>query len=121
VKEIMKRENTSEKKALKIIEKFDKERKKWAMYFHGKDPWDLSMYDLSLVIGRLAIDDAVGEILRTVRLPSFQTTSEAKRILMNEGLAERIKSDLMNFYSDVEVTVDDGIVTVHIRRSIKQQ
>jgi len=121
VKVIMKRENVSEREARKTIEKFDKERRKWAMYFHGKDPWDLSMYDLGLVIGRLTIDDAVDKILTTVKLPAFQTTAESKQILMNESLAAKVKSDLMNFYSDVEVSVEDHTVIVHIKRSLQQE
>lgn len=121
VRVVMKRENVPEMKALKMIEKFDKERRKWAIYFHGKDPWDLSMYDLGLVIGRLTIDDAVDRILSTVKLPSFQTSAESQQILMNESLAAKIKSDLMNFYHDVEVSVEDHTVVVHIRRSLKQE
>jgi cytidylate kinase len=121
VKIVRERENVSEKEALKTLEKLDKERRKWAMYFHGKDPWDMSMYDLSLVIGRLSIEDAVDEILVTARLPAFQTTPESQRILKNQSLAARVKSDLMNFYQDVEVSVENHTVVVHIKRSLKQE
>jgi len=121
VKVIMKREKVSKTVALKTIKKFDNERRKWAMYFHGKDPWELSLYDLGLVIGRLSVDDAVDKILTTVRLPSFQTTAESRKILANESLAARVKSDLMNFYSDVEVSVEDHTVVVHIKRSMAQE
>jgi cytidylate kinase len=121
VKEIMEQENISKKEARKSIEKFDKERKKWSMYFYGKDPWDFSMYDLGIVIGRLTIDDAVQKILTAVKLPSFQTSPESRKIIENESLAARIKSDLMNFYSDVEVSAESGTVTVHIKRSLKQE
>jgi len=91
------------------------------MYFHGKDPWELSLYDLGLVIGRLSVDDAVEKILTTVRLPSFQTTAESQRIIANACLAAKVKSDLMNFYSDVEVSVEDHTVVVHIQRSLAQE
>jgi cytidylate kinase len=121
VKVIMERENVPKTAALKTIKKFDKERRKWAMYFHGKDPWELSLYDLGLIIGQLSIDDAVDKILATVSLPAFQTTAESRRILANESLAARVKSDLMNFYSDVEVSVEDHTVVVHIKRSMAQE
>jgi cytidylate kinase len=121
VKIIMQRENISKAQALKTIKKFDNERRKWAMYFHGKDPWELNLYDLGLVIGRLSVDDAVDKILTTVHLPSFQTTAESRKILANESLASRVKSDLMNFYSDVEVSVEDHTVIVHIKRSLAQE
>ncbi|MEJ2166808.1 MAG: cytidylate kinase-like family protein [Desulfobacterales bacterium] len=121
VKVVMARENVSKAQALKTIKKFDKERRKWAMYFHGKDPWELGLYDLGLVIGTLSVDDAVDKILATVSLPSFQTTAESRRILANESLAAKVKSDLMNFYSDVEVSVEDHAVVVHIKRSMAQE
>ena len=121
VQVVQHREKISKTEALKIIKKFDKERKKWALYFHDKDPWDLSQYDLSLVIGRLTIDDAVEKVLSSVRLPSFQTTAESRQILLNESLAAKVKSDLMNFYSDVEVSVENHTVIVHLKRSLKQE
>lgn len=121
VKILTDRENISESEALKILKKFDKDRRKAAMYFHDRDPWDVNMYDLSMVIGRITIDDAVKAIIDTVKLPRFQTTPEAQQILMNHRIAAKVKSDLMNFYGDVEITVDDGTVVVHIKRSLKQE
>ena len=121
VKILMRRENITETEALKALEKYDKERKKWAVYFHDKDPWDLSLYDLGLVIGRLTIEDAVTKILNAVKLPSFQSTPELRQIFKNASLAAKIKSDLMNFYHDVEVSVEDHTVVVHIRRSLRQE
>lgn len=121
IKETMKQEKVSPKEALKIIEKFDRERKKWAMYFYGKDPWDLSLYDLGLVVGRLTVDDAVEKICSTVKLPVFQTSAASRKILENQNLAARIQSDLMNFYADIDVTADGGAITVHIQRSLKQE
>ena len=121
VKLLIEREKVSEKEALKIIEKSDKERRKWAICFHDKDPWDLSMYDLSLVIGRISIEAAVEEIITTAKLPAFQTTPESLRILQNQSLAARVKSDLMNFYHDVEVSVENHTVVVHIKRSLKME
>ena len=120
-REVIRQEKVTEKEALKIIEKFDKERRKWAMYFYDKNPWDLSMYDLGLVIGKLTIDDAVEKILTTVELPAFQTSEASRKVIENECLAAKIKSDLMNFYADVEVSAEDGVVTVHIQRSLKQE
>lgn len=121
IKEIVSREHVSVAQARKMIEKFDRDRKKWALYFHDQDPWDLSKYDLGLVIGGITVDDAVEKILDTVKLPSFQTTPESLRALARESLAARVKSDLMNFYADVEVSVENHTVIVHIERSLKQE
>jgi len=121
IKHMMEIRHVSEKEARKAIERFDAERKKWAKFFYGKDPWDINEYDLGLVIGRITVEDAIKKILETVKMPSFQITDEVKKILKDEYLAAKVKSDLMNFYSDVEVTADDGVVTIHLKRSIRQQ
>ncbi len=121
VKIEVEREKVSENEAKKNIKKFDKERKKWANYFYDKDPWNTSMYDLTLVIGGMSVDDAVKRILETVKLPAFQTTDESKLILKQNSLAAKIKSDLMNFYSDIEVSVDDSTIVVHIQRDLRQE
>jgi len=121
IDKIMTEEKVSRKEALKTIEKFDKERKKWAMYFYDKDPWDLGLYDLGIVIGRLTAEDAVDKILATVKLPTFQASAQSRKVLENEYMAAKIKSDLMNFYADVDVTAEDGTITVHVQRSLKQE
>ena len=117
----MDRDNVSKIEAQKKIKKFDKERKKWANYFYDKDPWNTSMYDLTLVIGGISVDDAVEKIIETVKLPGFQTTDESMEILKKNSLAAKIKSDLMNFYSDIEVSVEDHIIVVHIHRDLRQE
>ena len=42
-------------------------------------------------------------------------------MLENQSLAARVKSDLMNFYHDVEVSVENHTVVVHIKRSLKME
>ncbi len=121
VKIEMGRDKISESEAKKNIKKFDKERKKWARYFYDKDPWNTSMYDLTLVIGGMSVDDAVKRIVETVELPAFQTTDESMGILKKNSLAAKMKSDLMNFYSDIEVSVENHTIVVHIQRSVKQE
>ena len=56
-----------------------------------------------------------------MKLPSFQTTLESRKVLEDQSLAARIKSDLMNFYSDVEVSAQGGTITVRIERSLSQE
>ncbi len=121
VKIEVERKKVSENEAKKNIKKFDKERKKWADYFYDKDPWNTSMYDLALVIGGMSVDDAVQRIIETVKLPAFQTTEESKHILKQNSLAAKMKSDLMNFYSDIDVVVEDSNIVVRIERSLKQE
>ncbi|MEJ2101922.1 MAG: cytidylate kinase-like family protein [Desulfobacterales bacterium] len=118
---VMEKEKVSRKQALKIIKDIDNERKKWAIDLYGKNPRDLSVYDLWLVISRLSIDDAINDILFTVRLPAFQTTPETQKIVKNLTIAARVKSNLMNYFPEADVFVEDRTVVVRIKRSLEQE
>ncbi len=118
---VMEKEKVSHNQVLKIIRDIDNERRKWAIHLYGKDPQDLCMYDLGLVISRLSMDDAIKNILFTVRLPAFQSTPETKKIIMNLTLAARVKSKLMNHFPEADVSAEDHTVVVHVKRSLEQE
>lgn len=118
---IMEKEKVSHEQALKIIEDIDDKRKMWLAYMYGKDPCDLCLYDIGVVISTLSIDDAVNNILFNVRLPVFQTTPETRRTIRNLALAERVKLNLMNDFPEADVTAEDHTVVVHIKGSLKQE
>jgi len=118
---VMEKEKVSREQALKIIKDIDNERKKWAIHLYGKDPWDLNMYDLGIVISRISMDDAINNILFTVRLPAFRTTPETQKIVMNLALAARVKSSLMKYFPEADVSVEDHTVVVHIKKSLEQE
>jgi len=118
---IMETENVSREDALKMLEKIDNERKKWAMHFYGKDPWDLNMYDLGLVISRMSIDDAVENVLFTVRRPCFQSTPESDKVVRDLALAAQVKANLIKYLPEANVSVEDGMAIVHIKRNLAQE
>ncbi len=121
VRILMGSENVPREQALKMLEDIDNGRKKWAIHFYGKDPWDLNLYDLGLVISTLSMADAVNNILFTVRLPAFQTTPESRKIVENLALAARVKAKVMNYFPDADVSVEDHTIIVHIKRSLMQE
>jgi cytidylate kinase len=108
------RENISLHKARDILVKDDEERRKWALTLYGIDPWDSRIYDLTIHIGCITIDDAVNLILQAVNFPCFRKTKEGQEILKNKLLSARIKSIL-----HVEnVKVVSGKVTVTVQAPI---
>jgi cytidylate kinase len=76
---MMKRENVSEEEALRIVEQVDKERRDWSMKLYGIDTWDCRLYDLTINIGKITLDDAVDMVCQTVRLNAFQTTGKSQQ------------------------------------------
>ena len=108
----MDREGTSREEALHILQKDDEERVKWSKSLYGIDTRKPSLYDLVIHIHKLTVNDAVNMICRTAGLEQFQTTPESQRAIDNLALATRVKAALVDVRPDIDVTAEDGIVSV---------
>ena len=108
------RENITLDKARDIVVKNDEERRKWAQALYGIDPWDSRLYDLTIHLGCITIDDAVNLILKAVNLPCFRKTLESQMQLDDRLLSARIKAIL--HIENVKVVA--GNVTVSIQAPI---
>ncbi len=109
VQEEMRREKMSASKALNIILKDDKERRKWGLQLYGIDTWDSRLYDMIININRLTVEDAVEVLSATVQKSIFQTTPESKTKMDNLTLAAKIHSILIDYSLLVEVEVQGGV------------
>lgn len=96
IKFVMERDKVSEKEALNIIKKLDKERSKWSRYLYGIDIADPYLYDLVVHIGdhSLNVDEAVSIICHTALLDTFKTSSETLKIIEDRATAARQQSVL---------------------------
>jgi cytidylate kinase len=110
VKEVMKRDDVSQREAENILRKDDEERRRWGLKLYGIDAWDSRLYDMVLLIDQLTVDDAVDLIFEAVKKPAFQTTPESQRILNDNLLCARIHAMLVDYSLMVEVQVNDGVV-----------
>jgi cytidylate kinase len=104
------RENISLDKARDILVKDDEERRKWALTLYGIDPWDSRVYDLTIHIGRMTLDDAVNLIVEAVNFSCFRNTKESQALLKDKLLSARIKAILQT----ENVRVISGKVSVTI-------
>ena len=87
----MKREGISVSEAREIIQKDDEERRRWALYLYGADPWDPMLYDLVIHLQTVTMNDAVSIIKHMVQLPSFQTTPQSQQLIDNLVLLARLQ------------------------------
>ena len=117
----MKRENISEEKARYLLQKDDEERRKWAMHLYGIDTWDPRLYDVVLHVDQLGVDDAVGILAHTVKLPCFQTTPRSQMVLNNMLLAARARTALASEFPAADISSRDGILYVTVKSSLSQQ
>ncbi len=91
---LMERENVSEDKAHKLINKIDEERKKWSQYLYGIDTNSIELYDVIIQIDRLKVDGAVNFLYELANRPCYQMTPESKKMLTE--LLEIAKSYSIN-------------------------
>lgn len=117
IKNEAEREHISQEEARKILVKDDEERRKWALALYGIDPWDSRIYDITLHIGCISVDDAVHLILETVRLPCFQKTDESQKNLQDYLLEARVKAILLK----ENVVAKGGVVVVTVEAPLIQE
>lgn len=118
VKEEMKRELITEKKARYVLLKDDEERRKWGMSLYGIDTKDSSLYDVVLHIDNLKVNDAVEILADIARRPCFQTTDEARRRINDFHLAAKAQAAMIDRYPSAQVKSRDGIVYVKLEMAL---
>lgn len=118
IREEMKRENISAEQARHILVKDDAERRKWSMALYGLDTWDQRLYDMTLHIETMGIDDAVSTIVHLIQRPCFQTTPQAEELINDLSLSAQVEAALVGEFPKVAVDSGKGIVYVNVRGSL---
>ena len=121
VKYEMAQEGISREEALEILKKDDEERRKWSQMLYGIDTHDSSLYDLVLHIHKITVDDAVDIICHTAGLKHFHTTPDSKRAMDDLLLSAEVKAALMEIKFGVEVSAQDGHVSVKIEAPVTKE
>ena len=118
VSEEMKREKISAEQARRVLVKDDAERRKWSLALYGMDPWDQSLYDMTLHIGAMDVDDAAYIILQALQRLCFQTTPQSRELLEDLALGARVEAALIHDFPKATAEAGNGIVWVSIRASL---
>lgn len=112
---LMEQENLSGKNARAVILEDDKQRRKWTHSLYGQDPWDTSLYDLSICIDKLSIDDAVDFICQAAQTQGFQSTEKSRQKVKDMAVACRVKAALVDDFPHIGVTCEYGNVLIYIK------
>lgn len=112
---VMERDGVNWGEAARLIERLDEQRRQWSLSLYGMDPADPSLYDLVLNIRQLTVDGAVELVCQTARLPEFQTTPEALKVLDDLLLEAEARIALSELGVDFLVHADRGKVRVDTR------
>lgn len=95
VEEEMHREKISAEDALQVLKKDDEERRKWSMEVYGTDTWDSRLYDMVINISTLTLEDAVDIIYGVLQKPTFESTSESRKLVADMAFAAKKQADLI--------------------------
>ena len=117
----MEREGITEEKARNVLKKDDHERHKWSMTLYGIDTTDPSLYDISIHIHKITVEDAVDIICHTAKLPHFATTEETQRVMDDLVLAAKVKVEIINDWPEARVKAHDGAIYVHTDAPLEQE
>lgn len=112
---VMQRDGISSREAHTLILEDDKQRRKWTQHLYGEDPWDSALYDLTVRIDKLSIDDAADFICQAARSKGFASSEKSLQKLNDLALACHVKAELVNEFPDIGVSSDYGNVLVYIK------
>ncbi len=97
VKAEAERENISPDKARMQLKHDDEERQKWALFLYGVDIADPALYDLTVNVSAMGVEDSAELIAQTARLPCYQATQGSQTSIDDQALAAEIRAALFDF------------------------
>ncbi len=119
VKAEAERENISLDKARLQLKHDDEERQKWALFLYGVDIADPALYDLTVNVSAMGVEDSAELIAQTARLPCYQATQESQGSIDDQALAAEIRAALFDFPL-AGVSTREGRVYVNVKAPEEQ-
>jgi cytidylate kinase len=112
----MLRERTSmtDDEAAEHIQKVDHQREKWTRFLYGADWLDPHLYDLSINLRTMDVEDAAELLVALSASPRFAPTGESRQAMEDLVLASRVQAalaaDERTAPAEVSVRTRDGVV-----------
>lgn len=115
-KAAMDRMQLSHEQAIEFIKKIDEKRDKWVRFLYHVDRNDPSLYDLVINLDRIDLPSACEIICLIAGQKEFQPTPESQKrlddLVLSTEVRAKIAEDGTIADGEIEVDVDDGIVTI---------
>ena len=112
----MRHQGLSRKDAVAYIDRVDKDRRQWARSAFDVEWDDPTLYDVILNLSHMTVETACEMIVRLTERKEFQPTDVSMTALRNLALSNRVAATLARDprtqAATLEVTADNGIVTV---------
>jgi len=108
------------KDANNLVRKDDNQRYQWSQYLFGLSPWEKELYDITIPMNASSVEDAVKIITDNTLKEAVRTTPESQKAITDFVLSARVNVALMEKNHEVDVSCDDGKVTIVINKFVKR-
>jgi cytidylate kinase len=102
--------------AIQFIRTMDEKRAKWAKFLYHIDWADPAVYDLIINLDKISLDSACDLLCYIANTEEYRPTAEWRKIMDDLVLSSHVKAiiavDKNISDHEVEVTADDGVVTI---------
>jgi len=114
-----KEKDMSEDAALKLIRQQDEDRAVWINYLFGKnDPWDISLYDIVIPMGKIGVEGASALIKENLGKDIIQPTADSRKAVQDFLLAAKVEAALTKEGHNIAVNAADGRVSLTINKHV---
>jgi CheY-like chemotaxis protein len=104
--------------AMRRIEQDGQRRRDWTEYVLHKEPWNPGLYDIVLPMNRHEMDDAVAKIATNAEKPVVQPTEASRAAVRDFVLQTKVEVALAREGHSLQVTAEDGKVTITINTHV---
>ncbi len=112
---VMERDKIPAPDARARIMEDDKQRRKWTQSLYDQDPWDTSLYDLTICIDKLSVENAVDFISQAAGTEGFKSSEKSIQKAKDMSVACRVKASLVEEFPNISVTCEYGNVLIYIK------
>jgi cytidylate kinase len=97
VKAEAERQNIPSEKARLLLKHDDEERQKWALFLYGIDISDPALYDLTVNVSAMGVEDSAELLAQAARLACFRATDESMKRMQDQAMTAEIRAALFDF------------------------
>ncbi len=116
IQAVQQEQHLTQEAARVLIEKIEKDRRRWARFRFDVEWGDPHPHDVVLNLSRMTLDSGCDVVIRLAERPEFQPTPASLRAMENLALQSRVGAALAKSFrnrsADLAVTAEDGVVTI---------
>lgn len=116
IQQAVQHEGLSEHQATESIEQDDLQRCQWTQYLFDCGPWDKRLYDIKVPIHTMTVDEAVAVICENAERIERHPAYDKDRATEDFSTAAQVSLRLVEKGYDFEVSCQDGVATIPIKR-----